>query len=93
MAYFAKIQNGIVTDVVVADIQWISEQPGFWLETFLDGRIRKRYAGIGFTYRQDIDAFIPPHPHVAGFNLDKQFIFDEEICGWVEINYPGDPEQ
>jgi hypothetical protein len=39
--------------------------------------LRKNFAGIGFTYDQARDAFIPPKP-------DTNFILDEETCDWVE---------
>jgi hypothetical protein len=35
---------------------------GTWKQTSYNGSIRKRYAGIGLTYRADIDAFVPPQP-------------------------------
>ena len=33
-----------------------------WKQTSYNGKIRKNYAGIGFAYRADIDAFVPPQP-------------------------------
>lgn len=36
---------------------------GTWLQTSYNGNIRKNYAGIGYTYRADIDAFVPPQPY------------------------------
>lgn len=35
---------------------------GTWKQTSYNGSFRKRYAGIGCTYRADIDAFVPPQP-------------------------------
>lgn len=35
---------------------------GTWKQTSYNGNIRKNYAGIGYTYRADIDAFVPPQP-------------------------------
>lgn len=40
---------------------------------------RKNYAGIGFTYDQTRDAFIPPKPETGNWELD------EETCLWIEI--------
>lgn len=34
-----------------------------WKQTSYNGNIRKHYAGIGYTYRADIDAFVPPQPY------------------------------
>jgi hypothetical protein len=33
---------------------------GTWKQTSYNGTMRKRYAGIGFTYNEDLDAFVPP---------------------------------
>jgi len=42
---------------------------GTWKQTSYNGNIRKNYAGIGYTYRSDIDAFVPPKPY-ASWTLD-----------------------
>ena len=43
---------------------------------------RKNYAGIGYTYSDDLDAFIPPKPYAS-------WVLDEETCNWVApIPYP-----
>lgn len=47
-----------------------------WKQTSYNGKIRKNYAGIGFTYNSELDAFIPPKP----FN---SWLFDEVTCTWV----------
>ena len=48
-----------------------------WMQTSYSGRFRGVYAGVGFTYREDIDAFIPPCPG-EGWTLD------EATGTWVE---------
>ena len=35
---------------------------GTWKQTSYNGNFRKNYAGIGYTYNADIDAFVPPQP-------------------------------
>ena len=42
---------------------------GTWKQTSYNGNIRKNYAGIGYTYNADIDAFVPPKPY-ASWTLD-----------------------
>lgn len=42
---------------------------------------RKNYAGIGYTYDAQRDAFIPPKPIEEG----KNFTLDETTCQWVEV--------
>lgn len=49
---------------------------GTWKQTSYHGNFRKRYAGIGFTYNADLDAFIAPKPYPS-------WTLDEELCDWV----------
>jgi hypothetical protein len=43
--------------------------------TSYNGNIRKNYAGIGFTYDPELDAFIPPKPF-------DSWVLDEDTCQW-----------
>ena len=71
MAYYAKILNGKVVDGIKAESDFfdtfVDSTPGNWLETFknADGTVSTRYnyAGVGFTYDEDADAFISPQPY------------------------------
>ena len=104
MAYYAKIQNNIVTKVIVAEAEFfdnfVDNTPGQWLETKMDGSIRKNYAGIGYTYDETRDAFIPVKPYeswtldettcqwtcpVAMPDDDKQYTWNETTTNWEEI--------
>ena len=86
MAHFAEIiDNQVVQVLVVPDEQehrgqeYLSDELGLggtWIQTSYHGRIRKNYAGLGYTYREDLDAFIPPKPSNA-------LGFDEETCLWI----------
>jgi hypothetical protein len=38
---------------------------GAWKQTSYNGTIRKNYAGIGYTYNAEIDAFVPPQPYAS----------------------------
>lgn len=49
---------------------------GQWVQTFPDTRKRKWFAGVGFSWRADLDGFIPPKP-----NTDC--VLDEELCHWI----------
>lgn len=80
MKYAAKIENSIVTAVVtLADgqgVQWaIAMFGGEWIETWIDGGSRKNYAGIGYAYDAQLDAFIPPKPYPS-------WVLDEQSCQW-----------
>ena len=93
MSHFAKVENGIVTQAIVAEQDFIDKIDGKWVQTSYntyggqhpEGRpLRKNYAGIGFTYDSERDAFIPPKPF-------DSWILDEETCLWqVPVPIPED---
>jgi len=86
MAHFAKVENGIVTQVIVAE-QDVIDSGIFghgWVQTSYntyggqhpDNRpLRKNYAGIGYTYDSQKDAFIAPQPYPS-------WSLNEESCLW-----------
>ena len=61
MGYYAKIESGIVTQVVASGTTEDCES-GTWIETRKDGSIRNKYAGKGDTYDSDNDVFIRAKP-------------------------------
>jgi hypothetical protein len=95
MAHFAKIENGIVTQVIVAEQEFINSGlvGDGWVQTSYntyggqhpEGRpLRKNYAGIGYTYDSQRDAFIPPQPFLS-------WAFNEDTCQWTApAAYPTD---
>ena len=95
MAHFAEIdENNIVLRVLVTDNndpngdeghQWLAENlGGTWVKTSYNGNIRKNFAGVGFTYDESLDAFIPEKPHAS-------WLLDEDTCDWVApVPYPSD---
>jgi hypothetical protein len=59
---------------------------GTWKQTSYNGRIRKNYAGIGYTYDESRDAFIAPKPY-------NSWVLNEETCQWkAPVDYPTDGE-
>ena len=97
MGHYAKVENGIVTQVIVADLPFIQSgavgDPSLWVQTSYntkggqhpEGRpLRKNYAGIGYTYDSGRDAFVPPKPWPS-------WLLDEETCLWnPPVAYPED---
>jgi hypothetical protein len=89
MSHFAKVNNGIVEQVIVAEPEFfetfVDSSPGEWIQTSYNTRggvhinggtpLRKNYAGIGFTYDRIRDAFIPPKPYAS-------WILSEDTCLW-----------
>ena len=75
MSHFAKIENNLVTEVIVAEQDFINTLEGTWVQTSYTGSIRKNYAGVGYTYDKTKDAFIAP----------KQFdswVLNSQTCQW-----------
>jgi hypothetical protein len=55
-----------------------------WVQTSYNGNLRKNYAGIGFTYDSERDAFIPPQ-------IYDSWTLNEDTCQWeAPISYPDD---
>lgn len=89
MAHFAKVENGIVTQVIVAEQDFINTgavgNPADWVQTSYNTRggqhanggtpLRKNYAGIGYVYDAVRDAFYAPQPYPS-------WILDEATCYW-----------
>ncbi len=81
MAHFAEIDaNNIVTRVLVFDDNYTNSDcttllGGDWIQTSYNNNIRKNYAGIGYTYDSNLDAFIAPKP----FN---SWVLDTDTCRW-----------
>lgn len=98
MSHFAEIdENGMVKRVIVAEQDFIDSgkvgDPKNWVQTSyntsagihkLGGTpLRKNYAGIGYSYDSELDAFIPPKPYAS-------WILDEETCMWKAPKEPID---
>jgi len=100
MSHFAKVLNGIVVQVIVAEPEFfqtfLDTSPGEWIQTSYNTRggvhlkggtpLRKNYAGIGYTYDYTRDAFIPSQPYAS-------WTLNEDTCLWdAPISYPDDGE-
>jgi hypothetical protein len=98
MAHFAKLGMGniVETVIVVSNDIATTEQAGVdfinqlyntrdvWKQTSYNGNIRKNFAGIGYKYDTQRDAFIPPKKY-------NSWILDENTCRWkAPIDYPND---
>jgi hypothetical protein len=101
MTHFAKVENGTVTQVIVAEQDFINTghlgDPSLWIQTSYNTRggvhlnggtpLRKNFAGIGYSYNADLDAFIPP-------KIIESWIIDEDTGQWrAPIDYPTDGEE
>lgn len=66
MAYFAKVRNGVVQDVIKCDQSHIDSlldtSPGKWIETWKDGGPRKNFASIDHIYDKTRDMFYRRQP-------------------------------
>tara|TARA_S200002703_G_C3786698_1_gene242590 strand:- start:44 stop:352 length:309 start_codon:yes stop_codon:yes gene_type:complete len=87
MSHYAKITNGIVEQVIRSEKEFIENLDGEWIQTSYNGSIRKNYAGIGFTYNTELDAFIPPQTYAS-------WILNEDTCKWeAPVPYPADSNE
>jgi len=123
MAHYAKVTDGKVTRVIVAEAEFfktfVDDSPGDWIQTSYNTRggihyqpnsdtpssdqskaLRKNYAGLGWTYDSEKDAFYAPQPY-ASWTLNtttylweaptakptdgKPYRWDEASKSWVEI--------
>ena len=82
MSHWAQIdENNIVTQVLVGPNHgdegeaFFNALGGTWVKTSYNGNIRKNYAGIGYSYWPDIDAFVPPQCHDVA-------VLDETTARW-----------
>ena len=98
MGHYAFLdKDGIVTEVITGRdetevVDGISDWETYYgnlrnqdcVRTSYNGNIRYNYAGIGFTYDADRDAFISPKPY-------ESWVLDEETCRWAApVPYPED---
>jgi hypothetical protein len=92
MAHFAEVKNNIVVRVLVTDnnasnegYDWLVENlGGTWIQTSYNGTIRKNFAGIGYSYDPERDAFIAPKPF-------DSWVLNESTCQWqAPTTYPTD---
>jgi hypothetical protein len=107
MAHFAKVRDGFVVDVIVAEPEFfqtfVDSSAGEWIQTSYNTRggvhydpntglpsadqskaLRKNYAGIGYVYDRQLDAFYEKQRWAS-------WVLDPETCLWQPpILYPND---
>jgi hypothetical protein len=105
------VQGIVVSDKDTADEHGVEKEDigiafcsnllgGTWKQTSYNARIRKNYAGIGYTYDETLDAFIPPKPFDSWLldedkaqwkapvdmpTDDKRYTWDEATTSWLEV--------
>lgn len=86
MAHWAETdENNVVIRVTTGDnndpngdegYQWLVDNlGGTWIQTSYNATFRKNYAGIGYTYNADLDAFIAPQPF-------DSWVLNQTTCKW-----------
>jgi hypothetical protein len=89
MSHFAKVEDGIVTQVIVIEQDVLNTghwgDPASWVQTSYNTHggvhanggtpLRKNFAGIGYTYDAGRDAFVPPKPFAS-------WVLNEDTCLW-----------
>ena len=98
MAHFAKVLDGIVQRVIVAEQDYIDQlvetQPGEWIQTSYNTRggvhsgggtpLRKNFAGIGYHYDAAADAFYEPQPYPSWTLNTTSYVWEPPVA------HPGD---
>lgn len=106
MSHFAKVEDGIVVQVIVAEQDFIDTQEGTWVQTSYNTKankhynpetneedsgtpLRKNYAGVGYIYDADKDAFYAPVP--PGDPPYSSWTLNDTTCVWEPpVAYPDD---
>jgi hypothetical protein len=84
------VKNDVITvngsESEQAGIDFLTDLTGHssWKQTSYNNNSRKRFAGIGYQYRENLDAFIPPKPFAS-------WTLNESTCDWeAPVAYPTD---
>jgi hypothetical protein len=93
MAHYAKVNNGIVERVIVAEADFfntfVDSSPGTWLQTSYnthgnqhpEGRpLRGNYAGIGYTYDATNDVFYAPQPYPSWILNNTTWLWEAPVA-------------
>jgi hypothetical protein len=79
MSHFAKLNNNVVTEVIVSEKDFINSgkvgDEFLWVQTSYSGSFRKNYASVGGTYDKSKDAFIAPKNYPS-------WVLVEDTCQW-----------
>jgi len=116
MAHFAQIVNNVVTNVVVVHnnellVDGVETESkgaefcanlfgGTWIQTSFNNRIRKQFAGVGYSFNSSADVFVAPKPFES-WTLDSNhdwqaptpkpdgdYYWEEAQLEWIEIVEP-----
>lgn len=87
MSHWAELdRNNFVIRVLVGDNNepdegetFMNSLGGRWIKTSYNGTIRKNFAGIGFSYDANLDAFIAPKLECH----ENEVFLNETTCQWL----------
>ena len=93
MSHFAKVTDGKVTQVIVAEQEFfdtfVDSSPGTWLQTSYnthgnqhpEGRpLRGNYAGIGYNYDATNDVFYAPQPFPSWILNNTTWLWEAPVA-------------
>jgi hypothetical protein len=90
MSYFAKVDQGRVVKVIVAESDFFDtyndDTPGEWIETFRDGSERKNFARVGGSYDPIADVFYAEQPFESWTLNTETYLWEAPVA------YPDDGE-
>lgn len=89
MSHFAKINNGIVAEVIVAEQEYIDSLDGTWIQTSYNTRgnqhpeikpLRGNFAGIGYIYDSTNDVFYATQPYPSWILNNTTWLWEAPIA-------------
>ena len=83
MSHFAKVENNIVTQIIVAEKDFINSgavgDEFLWVQTSYNGNFKGKFAGIGDTWDKVNEVFISPKPY-ASWTLNASYVWTAPIA-------------
>ena len=105
MAHYAKVNNGIVEKVIVAEADFfntfVDTSPGAWIQTSYNTHgnqhpngtpLRGNYAGIGYTYDSTNDVFYAPKPYPSWILNESTWLWEAPIAMPTDGKYTWNEE-
>jgi len=94
MSHYAKVNNGIVEQVIVAEAEFfetfVDTSPGTWIQTSYNTHggvhtlggtpLRGNFAGIGYTYDSTNDVFYAPKPYPSWTLNETTWLWEPPVA-------------
>jgi hypothetical protein len=102
MAHYATIENNQITNIIIAEQDFIESgamgDPANFIQVLDNNGVVKNHVGIGYTYNNELGAFVPPKPFDSWVLVNnvwtapvempqdnKRYLWNEETTSWIEV--------